>query len=166
MSTAQKETVFLKLINEHQRIIFKICRHYCLDPHYRQDLAQEILAVLWNAYDSYTGKSKFSTWMYKVALNTAITYSRKESKRPKTEVLSYSLEFTQDQELNRDEDMIKLDKAIMNLNKADKAILILYLEGKIYEEIAELIGITRNNIGVKIKKIKDKLRTLMKEPNG
>lgn len=153
---AEKE--FIALLNRHQKIIYKVCNLY-MDMHSeREDLFQEITLQAWKAYGSFRGDAKFSTWLYRVALNTAITFFRKEKKQPAI----YSTNSVPDQyEESYDpiEEQVKaMYSAIGELSKIDKAIVMLYLEDCSYIEIGEIMGITANNVAVKMSRIKSKLK--------
>jgi RNA polymerase sigma factor (sigma-70 family) len=152
------EKEFIALLNQHQKIVHKVCNLY-MDRHSdREDLFQEITLQAWKAYGSFRGEAKFSTWLYRVALNTAITFFRKEKKQPAI----YSADVLPDsREEDRDpiEDQVKaMYAAIGELSKIDKAIVMLYLEDYSYNEIGEMMGITANNVAVKMNRIKTKLR--------
>ncbi len=152
---------FLKLIEEHKLIIYKICNSYCKKTNDRDDLAQEITYQLWRSFNHFNGSVKFSTWMYRVALNVAITFYRKTKKseaiiqlaEPDTEIED-SKEDTSELEKN----IIALQQFINELKELDKALMILYLEEKNYSEIAEILGITETNVATRISRIKDKLK--------
>lgn len=150
------ERDFLKNLNENQHILNKICFIYGSCKEGREDLRQEIVLQLWKSYASFAEKAKFSTWMYRVALNTALTYI----KRRPVNILSNSLpDSIEDLESEKDfsEEIRLLYKAISHLNKIDKAIIFLWLEEYSYEEIANIIGTTVKNISVKLVRIKSKL---------
>ena len=152
---------FLKLIEEHKLIIYKICNSYCKKTNDRDDLAQEITYQLYRSFNHFNGSVKFSTWMYRVALNVAITFYRKTKKSeaiiqlaaPDTEIED-SKEDTSELEKN----IIALQQFINELKELDKALMILYLEEKNYSEIAEILGITETNVATRISRIKDKLK--------
>lgn len=136
---------------------------YCDNETDQEDLFQDILIQLWNAFPSFKRKSKFSTWMYRVALNTAIARIRKDKKLKNEELTP---EFKFDVSLSEDdgdrEDRIRLlHRAISKLNKAEKAIIMLYMDDYSYEEISEIAGISVSNVGVKIVRIKKKLQTFL-----
>ncbi len=124
----------------------------------REDLFQEITLQAWKAYENFRGDAKFSTWLYRVALNTAITFFRKEKKKPET----YTTDILPDQQDVPDtliEEQVKaMYAAIGDLSKIDKAIIMLYLEDYSYAEIGEMMGITANNVAVKMSRIKIKLK--------
>jgi RNA polymerase sigma-70 factor (ECF subfamily) len=163
------ETAFAKLISEHQGIILKVCRMYQEEPEARKDLFQEIVLQLWRSYPAFRGQSKISTWMYRVALNTAISGFRRAKRRPAPERLDERLlnlpELPEDEAYEEKRRM--LYAAIEGLSDVEKAVVLLYLEEKSYDEIAEIAGITRNYVGVLLNRVKSKLRSrLMAQASG
>lgn len=163
MDSKKVSEEFLELVVRHQGIIHKVCNSYCGKADNKLDLYQEIIYQLLKAYPSYRGDSKISTWMYRVALNTAITGFRKEKKNefirvPEDRLLSIANPDTED-----DEKISLLYTAINQLSKIEKAIILLYLEEYSYQEIAEIIGITTSNVGVKLTRIKTRLELIIKE---
>ena len=156
---------FVQLIQENRKIIYKICNSYCLNVDARDDLAQEIVYNLWKSFASYNPDFKFSTWMYRIALNVAISFYRNEnlSKKyvPFTEDL---LVFDDNNDATAEsESKLKLLQGFINdLKEIDKSIMLLYLDEKSYKEIAEITGITESNVATKINRIKDKLRANFK----
>lgn len=159
---------FEKLIVEHQLLIHKICNIYAKSEADKEDLFQEITIQLWRSFPSFEYKSKFSTWLYRVALNTAITQKRKEKRRPVLSSLSgEEMRIPNPKSSETDEDdLVALHLAIHQLKKIDRAIIFLYLEENSYQEIAGIIGITPKNVGVKIVRIKAKLLTILKQDHG
>jgi len=157
------EKEFLQIITENQGIIHKVCSIYCDLEEDRRDLFQEILVQLWKSYPSFRSESKFSTWMYRVALNTAITSFKKDKRQPDKSGVAYeSLQLAEDLYDTAVEDQIKmLHKAVSNLTGIEKSIILLFLEDKKYEEIAEITGITQNYVRVKMNRIKKKLKLFM-----
>lgn len=157
------EKEFLHIITENQGIIHKVCSIYCDLEEDRRDLFQEILAQLWKSYPSFRNESKFSTWMYRVALNTAITSFKKDKRKPDKTGVSYeTLQLAEEMYDTRAEDQIKmLNQAVSQLSGIEKSIILLFLEDKKYEEIAEITGITQNYVRVKMNRIKRKLKLLM-----
>lgn len=140
-----------------------MCRLYSHTSDDREDLFQEILLQLWRAYGSFKGDAKISTWMYRVALNTAISGFRKSSRRPQTSELD-STAFKAIAEFPSpeiEENKQLLYRAIALLSDLERAIIMLYLEEHSYDEIAEIIGITSNYVGVKISRIKSKLKDIL-----
>lgn len=156
-------TYFSQVIEENQGIIHKICRMYLKLEEERKDLFQEILLQLWRSFDSFEGQSKISTWIYRVALNTAITYFRKTKKRPqKVDIPLSDLKLGyEDGSIEEQEDIKMLYQAIDKLSKIERAIILLYLEEKSNKDIAEIMGITQNNVNVKINRIKKKLKKIL-----
>jgi RNA polymerase sigma factor (sigma-70 family) len=158
------EHLFVEMINRHRGIIYKICNLYGLDQEDKNDLFQEVVLQLWKAFPSFRHESKQSTWMYRIALNTAITNFRKARKRPERRGIS-AAEF-QIPDLGaypeEDEQMSMLKRAIDCLTEIEKAIILLYLEEKSYEEISEIIGISKSNAGVRVNRIKIKLERIVK----
>ncbi|QEC66097.1 RNA polymerase sigma factor [Panacibacter ginsenosidivorans] len=148
---------FLSLINQHQNIIHKVCNLYMHDATDKEDLFQEITLQAWNAYKSFRGDAKFSTWLYRVALNTAISFYRKEKRKP---VFESANEFPDQPEETSEieEQMQAMYSAIGSLSKIDKALVMLYLEDYSYDEISNVLGITANNVAVKMNRIKTKLK--------
>jgi len=155
------EKVFVKQIQKHQGILHKICFVYSNNTADKEDLYQEIVLQLWKSYSSFRKEAKFSTWMYRVALNTAITLNKKASKF-KTKVL-ISDDYTVEQVDDYSEDIKILYRAISKLSKIEKAIILLWLEEKTYSEIAEIVGISEKNVSVKLVRSKKKLAKLIKK---
>ena len=157
------EKEFLEIIQKNQGIIHKVCNMYCDSQEDRNDLFQEIVAQLWKSYPSFRQESKVTTWMYRVALNTAITSFKKSKRRPDQNRLTYENFQLADEEYdNETEENIKLlHTAVSQLTGVEKSIILLYLENKKYEEIAEITGITQNYVRVKMNRIKKKLKKLM-----
>ncbi|WP_439473745.1 RNA polymerase sigma factor [Algoriphagus formosus] len=163
MSAAKEiEKEFISRIEKHQGIIHKICFVYAKNESDRKDLYQEIILQLWKSYPGFKGNSSFSTWMYRVALNTAIT----QNKKPKLLLLKTEVSPEIDDRVSKmeaSEDIKVLYEAISHLNKIEKAIILLWLDEKSYDEIAETIGISVKNVSVKLVRIKSKLAQLIQK---
>ncbi len=130
----------------------------------REDLFQDILVQLWQSYPSFNKKSKFSTWMYRVSLNTAIAQFRKDKRNNEDSVPDIPVNIPEEETYQEKEARRSLvQKAINKLSKAEKAIIILYMDDYSYEEISEISGMTMSNVGVKISRIKTKLQKILKE---
>ena len=157
------EKEFVQIISQNQGIIHKVCSIYCDSEEDRRDLFQEILTQLWKSFPSFRSESKFSTWMYRVALNTAITSFKKSKRQPVQSGIEIENFQLAEEEYDHETEMqIKLlHKAIAHLSGVEKSIILLYLENKKYEEIAEITGITQNYVRVKMNRIKKKLKKLM-----
>lgn len=161
---ANKKERFIKTIDDHKKIIYKIVNSYCPNREHRKDLEQEIIIQLWNSFDNYNEKYKYSTWMYRIALNVAISFYRKEKKQPvkngfyNEDSIFSIVDENEENETEIDYHLKLLQKFINNLNELNKALMLLYLEEKPYEEIAEILGITKTNVATKISRIKLKLK--------
>lgn len=154
------ETAFLTLMAEHQGIIHKICRLYRDRREDREDLFQEITFQLWKSFPSFKGNSLISTWLYRIALNTAIASYRKEKPTiDYVETLPELAEESQNEELILRQE--RLLTAMKQLSESEKAIIALYLDDLSYLQIAEILGISENNVGVKINRIKTKIQQLL-----
>lgn len=147
-------------MDEHQGIVHHISALYANGLEERNDLSQEIILQLWRSFSSFQNQSKFSTWLYRVGLNTAITYLRK-SKKIKWTTLEKAENIAIDTHDALDEDIKYLYQAISCLSKIDRAITMLYLEEQSYEEMAEILGISPVNVGVRINRIKKRLKKIM-----
>jgi len=157
-----EEQKFISLINEHQGLIHKVCIMYENDRDVRNDLFQEIVLQLWKSFSSFRGESKISTWMYRIALNTAISGYRKQTRLLKTEDLrEMHLNISDAGSDDYDENFQKLQWAIRQLSEIERAMIMMALEEIPYEEIAETIGITQNNVRVRMNRIREKLKKLM-----
>ncbi|MDO6472659.1 MULTISPECIES: RNA polymerase sigma factor [Maribacter] len=157
------EHKFVTELQDNQNIVHKVCTLYTNDRDSHNDLFQEITIQLWKAYPKFRGEAKFSTWMYRVALNTAITLYRKNKRRIDTaDYESIIFKIKADEYDETEELQLKLMyKAVKQLNDVDKALVFLYLEDKNYTEISETLGITEVNARVKMNRIKTKLRTIL-----
>jgi RNA polymerase sigma factor (sigma-70 family) len=156
------EPEFLALIKTNQGIIHKICRVYRDSPEDREDLFQEIVFQLWKGVSTFRGEAKISTWLYRIALNTAIATFRK--KRPAIEyatVLPDLPDEPPDEEVSVRQE--RLFAALKQLDDSEKAIITLYLDDQSYSQIAEIIGISENYVGVKLNRIKTKLQKLLNQ---
>lgn len=156
----QKKDKFVEIIKEHEGIIFKITSVYSVDKEDQKDLYQEIVYQLWKYFDSFRNESKFSTWMYRVALNTSITHSKKEKRKGNRVPIDHVLFNRIDQKDNLQEEQLSILYAhIKQLNTIEKGLILLYLEGKKYEEIATITGFTPSNVGTRLNRIKQKLKS-------
>lgn len=157
------EHKFVTELEDNQNIVHKVCSLYTNNRDAHNDLFQEITIQLWKAYPKFRGESKFSTWMYRVALNTAITLYRKSKKRVNTQDYESVIFKIKAEEYDEtEEQQLKLMyRAIKQLGDIDKALVFLYLEDKDYSEISETLGITEVNARVKMNRIKNKLRNIL-----
>ncbi len=162
MQKQEAERQFEKHVKENELLIYKVCRMYAFTAADRQDLFQEIVIQLWNAFPKFRSESKFSTWLYRVALNTAITGLRKKENFIESWGPAQLPEQTSEQNAGREEDLRQLHKAIAQLSRVEKAIVMLYMEDRTYEEMEEILGMSNGNLRVKMNRIKEKLRQLTK----
>jgi len=155
---------FLSILNENRGIIRKVCHLYGRDEAGKEDLYQEIVIQLWKSYSSFRGESKFSTWMYRIALNTAISDLRKQTRRVQLQFPEFvPRDLADENDKIKEEQLKQMYAAIQQLSEVEKAVVMLYLEDKTYEEMEEVLGISNGNLRVKMNRIKDKLRTITKE---
>lgn len=163
MNSEKLTDIFIKNVSENNGIIHKVCNIYCNTSEAKKDMMQEITLQLWKSFPNFKKEAKFSTWMYRIALNTAITNIRKSKTSPILEAISekqYNIIEKEDIP-TLDEDINRLYGAIAKLNDIDKGIILLYLEKKSYAEIGEITGLSEKNVSVKIVRIKRKLKKLL-----
>jgi RNA polymerase sigma factor (sigma-70 family) len=156
-----KSDLFLSVIQSHKGILYKIANSYCRDVEDRKDLVQEIVFQLWKSFENYDNNFKYSTWIYRISLNVAISFYRKENSRSKiANPLSEGIiHFTDSTGFeDKEKDLGILQELIAQLKDLDKAIMLLYLEEKSHKEIAQIIGISETNVATKINRIKNNLK--------
>lgn len=150
---------FIKVIEAHKRIIFKICNAYCKAPADREDLAQEIIYQLFRSWEKYDPAFKHSTWVYRVALNVAISLFRTNTRSGHTVLLGDTfIEIADNNNDELEENLRTLRILIQELKELDRALMILYLDDKSYKEIAAILGISESNVGTKVSRIKETLK--------
>lgn len=159
------EKQFTEKLKKSQGIVHKVCHMYGQNEEHRKDLFQEIMVQLWRSFPSFRGESQFSTWMYRVALNVAIQDFRKIKKRRLIFFESYELIDLEDvvYDDTEDEQLLKLHQAIRYLDKFDKAIIMLHLEGESNEVIGNIVGITTNYVRVRMNRIRKKISKRIKK---
>lgn len=161
MKREDNSEAFLSVLEAHKGILYKIANSYCKDSEDRKDLIQEISIQLWNSFERYNDRYHYSTWIYRIALNTAISFYRKENRRkniahPLTDGI---LDFAEaDTVGDTEKNLSLLQQFIAALKELDKALLLLYLEQKSYREIAEIMGMSETNVATKIGRIKTSLK--------
>ena len=150
---------FVKLIDSHQRMIYKVCWAYTYSTHDREDLFQEIVSRLWRAFPSFDSARKFSTWMYRIALNVAIDFQR-SSRRTLSAVSleELTVQVSDDHGQAKSEQLSEVRELLEGIEEADRAIVLLYLEGNSYREIAEVIGIGESNVGTRLTRLRSAWR--------
>jgi RNA polymerase sigma factor (sigma-70 family) len=161
MALVDKPDIFLSVIEAHKGIIYKVANSYCKDADDRKDLVQEIALQLWKSFDSYNEQFKHSTWIYRISLNVAISFYRKEKRRKQIAARNpeeiFNLTYFQEP-IATEANALFLTKFIAELKELNKALLLLYLEEKSHKEIAEIIGISETNVSTKIGRIKTILK--------
>ena len=158
--SVERHELYLDILEKHKGIVFKVARSYCSNEFDREDLVQEILAQIWRSLDTYTDAFKVTTWMYRVALNVAISVYRKDKSAAykHTEIEDRLLTYDMVQESENEQNLSALYAFINELNDIDKAVLLMYLEGENQAEIAANLNITISNVSTKISRIKQKLK--------
>ena len=156
----ERHQLYLDILEKHKGIVFKVARSYCSNEFDREDLVQEILAQIWRSLDTYNDAFKVTTWMYRVALNVAISFYRKDKSAAykHTEIEDRLLTYDMVQESENEQNLSALYAFIDELNDIDKAVLLMYLEGENQAEIAANLNITISNVSTKISRIKQKLK--------
>jgi len=151
---------FHQIIERHKGILFKVAKTYCLNDDERQDLLQEMMLQIWKSLHKYNDTFAITTWLYRISLNVAISFYRKNAKRKNLNIpLIEELASIQDEvNTEKQERLALLEKFISELNDIDKALTLLYLEDKSYIEIAEIMGLSVTNVGTKLGRIRDKLK--------
>ena len=162
MKTTEQE--FLSIIEKHKGLLHKVSRMYMDEPEDREDLFQEIVLQLWKSYGTFRGESQVSTWMYRVAVNTALTFFKKEKKKPDNARMHPEMDIKDDIEVSQRETQLDyFYKAVQQLNQVEKALIFLFLEGQSHREIGSNLGITEVNARVKLNRTKDKLQEIIKK---
>jgi RNA polymerase sigma factor (sigma-70 family) len=161
MKTKEQIQDFKNIIQQHKGIFYKVARAYCQNEDDRQDLIQEMMIPVWQSRHRYNNQFKISTWLYRISLNVAISFYRKNTTRAnKHTMLNEQAQQIPTEDKTADERQLSLlEKFISELKEIDKALMVLYLEDKSHAEIAEILGMSISNVGTKIGRIKDKLKT-------
>jgi RNA polymerase sigma factor (sigma-70 family) len=165
MVEKSKNEFFEAILNEHKGIFLKVAKAYCKDQDDRKDLLQEMMVQVWTSLHRYDDDFKLSTWLYRVVLNVAISYHRKNDSRQK---YSQTIDLEKTEVADTDENEVEpklalLDKFINELNDLDKALMVLFLEEKSHLEISEILGISTSNVATKVQRIKEKLKQKFKK---
>lgn len=160
MEAKEQALLFQELIEQNKGILIKVSRTYCQNEGDRQDLIQEMMIQIWQSFHKYNRDFKISTWLYRISINVAISYYRKNAIRinnnvPLTELANQIEDY---ERAEKELQLNMLDQFISELKEFDKALILLYLEGKSQNEIAEILGISVSNVGTKVGRIKDKLK--------
>lgn len=154
---SQQHETFLKIIGEYNPLIYKVCYMYAEDSEHLKDLYQEVTANIWQGLESYRGEAKMSTWIYRIAINTCVSFLRRNGRHSSLSRLdeeAYSLTDTNDEHASLLREMYGM---ISQLGKIDRAIIMLWLDEYSYDEIAQLTGLTRNNVASRLHRAKERL---------
>ena len=152
-----KEQEFSRMVREHKSTIYTVCYMFSNDEDEVSDLFQETLINLWKGFESFRHESKLSTWIYRVAMNTCISADRKKRKQGTKVPLSMNINLYNDED-HETKQVRQLHERIQRLDLVDRALVMMWLEGMNYDEIADVIGISVKNVGVKLVRIKEKLK--------
>jgi RNA polymerase sigma-70 factor (ECF subfamily) len=158
--TPEVQERFQTLVEEHKKILYKVCHSYCKNPGDRDDLAQDILVQLWRSFGGFDNRARFSTWMYRIALNVAISFYRRENVRTRHVISGADERLLEviDETGSVPEEIQILYQWIGELDALHKALLLLYLDGNNYQEIADVLGISETNVATKISRLKQSMR--------
>lgn len=154
------EQEFMTVIRTYERMIYKVCYLYSSSSAPLNDLYQDAVLNLWRAFPNFRHECKISTWMYRITLNTCISFVRKEKNMPEIITLTHEADWMTHEKDDFNEMLRELYRLINRLGQLDKSIILLYLEDKSYEEIAEITGLTITNVATKLNRIKDKLKKM------
>lgn len=159
---------FISVLEKHKGILYKIANVYSKNAEDRNDLVQEMIFQMWKSFDRYDNQYKYSTWIYRIALNVGISFYHKRSKNREAYHLDQSLINISDDKVDfeKEERLSMLNQFIKELKELDRAIILLYLEEKNHKEIAEIIGISESNVGTKIGRIKHILKQKFESYNA
>ncbi len=158
MDAKQQEQAFIALAETYKQVIYKVCYMYATDADNLNDLYQETVINLWKAFPRFRGESKESTWVYRISLNTCISFMRKAKSRPEVVPITVDLEAIAEEDTTAQ--LRELYRMINRLGQLERALILLWLEEKSYQEMADITGITRANVAVKLNRIKEKLKTM------
>lgn len=153
------ETLFAQFVREHKSMIYSVCYMFSKDADEVNDLFQEVLINLWNGFGKFRGDSKANTWIWRVSLNTCISYERKNKKRKNLVPLTMDIDLFSDTDEETRQIAI-LQERVRRLKPFDRAIILLWLENLSYDEIAAIIGITTKNVSVRLYRIKEQLKNM------
>lgn len=158
MNAQQQEKEFIALVEEYKQVIYKVCYIYASDSDHLNDLYQEVVINLWKAFPRFRGGCKVSTWVYRIGLNTCISFFRKSKSRPEVVPISVDLEAVAEED--KTAQLRELYRMINRLGRLERALILLWLEERSYQEMADITGLSRSNVAVKLNRIKEKLRTM------
>ncbi len=149
---------YTSMVMEYKDVIFKVCYIYA-EKEYIDDYYQEVLIQLWRSFPHFRGDAKLSTWIYKISLNTCISFVRKKKRKPLSKPLCLEVDIY-DNDFEKRQQLEELYNLINKLNKLEKSVILLWLEERSYDEIASITGLSRANVATKLRRIKDKLKNM------
>ena len=159
---SEKEQQFLSIIEENRQLIYKVCYMYASDDDHFNDLYQEVLINIWQGLENFRGGAQISTWIYRISLNTCVTHYRKYHKYNETVSID-GLKVVDADDGTHQQQLKELYRLINRLDRFEKAIILLWLDEKPYDEIAEITGLSRNNVASRLRRIKMKLQQFSEE---
>lgn len=157
MSISEKEREISEILKQYSPLLKKVCFMYASDDESFKDLYQETIINLWQSLEKFRGEAKLSTWVYRIAFNTCVGYQRSEARRGVVHVSIEAASGVSAEDPSRDEDLRLLYSLISRLNPIDKALIMMWLDEKSYDEISEVIGISKANVGTRLHRIKNRL---------
>ena len=160
MDTKELEKEFLDMIEAQKRTIYKVCYMYANDQDDLNDLFQETVLNLWKGFPSYRGDSKLTTWVYRIAMNTCITFLRHANTRPQTVPMTANVASQMANDEDTNARLQELYQLINQLGKLERALILLWLEERSYQEMADILGLSKANVAVKLNRIKEKLKKM------
>ncbi|MDR1090701.1 MAG: sigma-70 family RNA polymerase sigma factor [Prevotella sp.] len=160
MNKIETERAFIEVIRQHERVIYKVCSFYVSDEFPLADLYQEVICNLWAGFTKFRNECSVSTWIYRVSMNTCISGMRKERNRPKQNVPVAMLAESLVKQESMEENIQEMYRLINQLKTMEKTIILLYLEERSYQEIADITGFSVGNVASKLNRIKDKLKKM------
>ena len=160
METKELEKDFLEMIAAQKRTIYKVCYIYAKDQDDLNDLFQETVLNLWKSFPRYRGDSKLTTWVYRIAMNTCITFLRRSNTRPQTVPMTAQAVASLEADEETSEQLKELYRLINQLGKLERALILLWLEERSYQEMADILGLSKANVAVKLNRIKEKLKKM------
>ena len=160
METKELEKEFLMMIEAQKRTIYKVCYIYANDQDDLNDLYQETVLNLWKSFPRYRGDSTLNTWVYRIAMNTCITFLRRSGTRPQTIPMTADVAGIMADEESQTGELQELYRLINQLGKLERALILLWLEERSYQEMADILGISKANVAVKLLRTKEKLRKM------
>ena len=160
METKELEKAFLDMIEAQKRTIYKVCYIYAKDQDDLNDLFQETVLNLWKAFPRYRGDSALTTWVYRIAMNTCVTFLRRSGNRPQTVPMTAQVASQLEADAETTGQLKELYKLINQLGKMERALILLWLEERSYQEMADILGISKANVAVKLNRTKEKLKKM------